>query len=49
MAVEGGSVSQYHILVIRKFIDLMSLYRRSMWFSFSVKQFRFAEFGICNM
>ena len=26
MAVEGGTVSQYYILVIRKFIDLMSLY-----------------------
>ena len=39
MAVEGGTVSQYYILVIRKFIDLMSLYRHSVWFSFPVKQF----------
>ena len=49
MAVEGGTVSHYYILVIRKFIDFMSLFRHSMWFSFSVKQFPFAEFGICNI
>ena len=34
MAVEGGSVSHYFILVIRKFIDFMSLFRHSVWFSF---------------
>ena len=45
MAVEGGTVSHYYILVIRKFIDLMSLFRHSVWFSFSVKQFSSAEFG----
>ena len=39
MAVDGGSVSHYYILVIRKFIDFMSLFRHSMWFSLSVKQF----------
>ena len=39
MAVEGGTVSHYFMLVIRKFIDMMSLFRQSMWFSFSVKQF----------
>ena len=49
MAVEGGTVSQYYILVICKFIDLMSLYRHSVWFSFSVKQLPSAEFGICNI
>ena len=49
MAVEGGTVSHYYILVIRKFIDLMSLFRHSVWFSFSVKQFPSAEFGICNI
>ena len=38
MAVEGGTVSHYYILVIRKFIDFMSLFRHSVWFSFSVKQ-----------
>ena len=27
----------------------MSLFRQSVWFSFSVKQFPFAEFGICNI
>ena len=49
MAVEGGTVSHYYILVIRKFIDFMSLFRHSMWFFFSVKQFPSAEFGICNI
>ena len=49
MAVEGGTVSHYYILVIRKFIDFMSLFRHSVWFSFSVKQFPSAEFGICNI
>ena len=43
MAVEGGTVSHYYILVIRKFIDFMSLFRHSVWFSFPVKQFPFAE------
>ena len=36
MAVEGGTVSHYYILVIRKFIDFISLFRHSVWFSFSV-------------
>ena len=27
----------------------MSLFRHSVWFSFSVKQFPSAEFGICNI
>ena len=49
MAVEGGTVSHYYILVIREFIDLISLFRHSVWFSFSVKQFPSAEFGICNI
>ena len=49
MVVEGGTVSHYDILVIRKFIDFMSLFRHSVWFSFSVKQFPSAEFGICNI
>ena len=49
MAVKGGNVSHYYILVIRKFIDFMSLFRHSVWFSFSVKQFPFPEFGICNI
>ena len=47
--VEGGTVSHYYILVIRKFIDFLSLFRHSVWFSFSVKQFPSAEFGICNI
>ena len=38
MAVEVGTVSHYFILVIRKFIDFMSLFRHSVWFSFSFKQ-----------
>ena len=53
MAVEGGTVSHqvshYYILVIRKFIDLMSLFRQCVVVSFSVKQFPSAEFGICNI
>ena len=49
MAVEGGTVSHYYILVIQKFIDFMSLFRHSVWFDFSVKQFPSAEFGICNI
>ena len=55
-STEGGTVLLYYILahsllilVIRKFIDLMSLFRHSVWFSFSVKQFPSAEFGICNI
>ena len=34
MAVEGRTVSHYYILVIRKFIDLMSLFRHGVWFFF---------------
>ena len=49
MAVEGGTVSHYYILIIRKFIDFMSLFIHSVWFSFPVKQFSFAEFGICKI
>ena len=49
MAVEGGTVSHYYTSVIRKFIDFMSLFRHSVWFSFSVKQFPSAEFGICKI
>ena len=49
MAVEGRTVSQYYILVIRKFIDFMSLFRHSVWFSFCVKQLPSAEFGICSV
>ena len=48
MVVEGGTVSHYHILVVRKFIDCLSLFRHSVWFSFPVKQFPSAEFGKCN-
>ena len=49
LAASGGTVSHYYILLICKFIDFMSLFRHCMWFSFSVKQFPSAEFGICNM
>ena len=53
MAVEGGTVSHqvshYYILVIRKFIDLMSLFSQCVVFFFSAKQFPSAEFGICNI
>ena len=47
--VEGGTVSHCYILVIRKLIDFMSLFRLSVWFSFSVKQFPSAESGICKI
>ena len=30
-------------------INFMSLFRHSVWFSFSVKQFPSAEFGICSL
>ena len=49
MAVKGGTLSHNYSLVIRRFIDFMSLFRHSVWFSFSVKQFPSAEFGICNI
>ena len=39
MAVEGETVSHYYVLVIRKFIDFMSLFRQIVRFSLSVKQF----------
>ena len=31
MAIEGGTVSHYYILVIREFVDFMSLFRHSVW------------------
>ena len=46
MAVEGGTVSHYYVLIIRKFIDFILLFRHSVWFFFSVKQFPSAEFGM---
>ena len=46
MAVQGETVSHYYVLAIRKFIDFMPLFRHGMWFSFSVKQFSSAEFGM---
>ena len=49
MAAQGRTVSHNYILVIRKFFGFMSLFRHSVWFSFSVKQFPSAEFGICNI
>ena len=49
MAVEGGTVSHHYILVIRKFIDFMSLFRHGVSFAVSCKQFSFAEFRMCNI
>ena len=49
MAVEGGTVSHYHLLVIRKFINFMSLFRHSVWFALSFNQLSLAEFRICNI
>ena len=47
--MEGGTLPLYYVVVIRKFIDFMSLFRHSLWFSFSVKQFLFPAFGIGNI
>ena len=44
-----GPEQDYILTIISKFIDFMSLFRHSVWFSFPVKQFPSAEFGICNM
>ena len=50
MASQGGTVSHYYILVIRNFFGFMSLFRHSVWFSFSVKRSPpSAEFRICNI
>ena len=49
MAVEGGTVSQYHLLVILKFINFMSLFRHSVWFALSLNQLSLAEFRINNI
>ena len=49
MATQGRTVSHYYILVIHNFFGFMSLFRHSVWFSFSVKQFPSAEFGIYNI
>ena len=39
MVAEGGTVSHYYILVIRKFIYFMSLFRHSVWFFFLLNNF----------
>ena len=49
MAVESRTVSHYYFLVAGKFIDFMSLFRHSVWFNLSFKQFSFAEFRMCNI
>ena len=51
LVAQGGTVSHYYmyILVIRNVFDFTSLFRHRVWFSFSVKQFPSAEFGICNI
>ena len=49
MAAQGGTVSHYYILVNRTFFGFMSLFRHGVWFSFSVKEYPSAEFGICNI
>ena len=49
MAVKGETVSHYFVLVISKFIDFMSLFRHSVWFALSFKQFSFAELRMCNI
>ena len=49
MAVQGGTVSHYYILVIRKFIGFCRFSDTAFGFPFSVKQFHPAEFGICTI
>ena len=49
MAVECGTVSHYHLLVTRQFINFMSLFRHSVWFALSLNQLSLAEFRICNL
>ena len=49
IAAHGGTVSLYCIFVVRKFFDFMSLFRHSVSFSASVKEFSPAEFAICNI
>ena len=49
MVVEGRAVSRYYILFICQFIDFMSFFRHSVWFTFPFKQFSSAEFAICNV
>ena len=51
MAVEGGTVSYYYILVIRSFIDFMSLFRHSLWFFFFLLNnfpAKSLEYAICS-
>ena len=43
MAVEGGTVSHYYILVIRNFLDFMSLFRHSVRFFLADKNRRRVE------
>ena len=45
---KAGLFLHYYILVIRKFTDFMSLFRHSVWFSISVKQFSSAELRIAD-
>ena len=49
MAVQGGTGPHCDILVIRKFVDFMSLFKQRVCFSFSVEHFPSSLFGICNM
>ena len=44
MAVEGGTASHYFILVIRKFIDFMSLFRHNAWFS--LQSLEYANYSV---
>ena len=45
MAVQDGTVSQYwYLLEIRKFIDFISLFSHSVWFSFSFKRIFLCRF-----
>ena len=49
MPVEGGTVSHYYILLIRKFIDLCRFSDIVCGFLFLLNNFPRHSFGICNI
>ena len=49
IAVEGRTVTHYFILVIRKWIDSMSLFRHTVWFSFSSNNFALRSLNVQHL
>ena len=49
IAVEGRTVTHYFILVIRKWIDSMSLFRHTVWFSFSSNNFALRSLSVQHL